>query len=365
MKHFVPALSMLGVGSGLALAIAFAFPAGILHSPVDLSPFPVAEHPPIEETMPQEQANLLFVGDMMLDRSVYALVQKADDFWYPFKHLSTFFPEYDLRIGNLEGPVTTFPSVAQTSRFTFTFDPEYVAPLAEYFDVLSLANNHTHNFGRDGLRQTREFLGDADILHFGDPYNTAGLLSTTTEVNGVRLGFVGYHELHGSGFEHVVEEVRAIDEDVDVLFVLPHWGIEYERERPSAAQINAAHALIDAGADVIVGAHPHVVQPIERYNDGVIFYSLGNFIFDQYFSEDTMEGLAVGLSVLVEESTTTLAFELRPIDIGRSSQPSLASIEETEEMRAFLSRTAIGVSDEERADIRRGHFTLVRGANNE
>ena len=176
-------------------------------------------------------------------------------------------------------------------------------------------------------------------------------------MNGITIGLVGFHELHGSGFDDVLTEVERLSPLTDALFVMPHWGIEYEREKPSAQQRQEAHALIDAGADVIIGAHPHVIQPIELYQDKPIFYSLGNFIFDQYFSQETMEGLAVGVTLIKEYTTTTAAFFLRPIEITQKSQPALAGIERTEAIRSFNAVHSI-VPETLKEDISKGYFTV-------
>jgi len=275
--------------------------------------------------LPKDQLSLLFTGDIMLDRSVWLKTKEAEDYNHPFQNLDYFF-DYDLRIGNLEGAITDFNSISNGtggSRFFFTFSPEFLEPLAKYFDVFSLANNHTLNFGYDGLKQTRDYLDEYGMSYFGDPENDAENLSVIIEKNNIRLGFVGYHDLVAGGFENTLLEIERIRPLVDYMIVIPHWGTEYITDRVNNSAKDKAHQIIDAGADVIIGTHPHVIQPTEEYNGKMIFYSLGNFIFDQYFSTDTQQGLNIAI-FLEKGDTIEVKYDILPIVINSDSQPSLA-----------------------------------------
>ena len=293
--------------------------------PTDTPDAPVIIESP---TVASSSFSLLAFGDIMLDRSVMLKTQAAGDWNHPFLLIDPLLQEYDVRVANLEGPITNFKSIANGTggaRFTFTFSPNFVEPLKNRFEVFSLANNHAHNFGQAGLDQTRKFFGDAGVKYFGGPENTVGNISTTSSYNGVILGFVGHHQLVEKGFENVIAEIKRLDHEVDLLIAMPHWGIEYEQINPSYLQKKEAHEMIDAGVDLILGAHPHVVQPIEIYKDKVIFYSQGNFIFDQYFSEETMTGLAVGMNIEKINGVVQMKYKLIPLDINKQSQPSVAA----------------------------------------
>src|SRR3989338_1282942 len=309
---------------------------------------------------PVQQLSLFVAGDIMLDRSVFLKTRAAKDFNHPFLLIDPVLSSYDLRLANLEGPVTNFQSVANGTggaRFTFTFSPEFLQPLKQRFDIVSLANNHTLNFGDKGLNQTRTFLADAGIQFFGDPSNAAGRLSTTTTVNDVTLGFVGYHQLVQTGFGNVLNEVRRLAPLVDVLIVMPHWGNEYIEDHPTTQQTAEAHQLIDAGASAVIGAHPHVGQTVKIYKNKSIFYSLGNFIFDQYFSEETMAGLGLGIRFEKTEEALTTSYSLIPLTITSQSQPVAASPEKTKNL---LNRLALQskLADIPGPDIQQGEFTL-------
>lgn len=289
------------------------------------------------------KATMLVVGDIMLDRTVFEHTKKAKDFNHPFLLIDPLFQKpYDLRVANLEGPVTDFKSVALKSRFTFTFNPEFVGPLKKRFDVVSLANNHTTNFGQKGLDQTRKRLKDGNIMFFGDPNNTAGFISATTSANGITFGFVGHHQLIEKGFDRIIADIKTLDKEVDVVIVMPHWGHEYITDKPSALQKKEAIAMVDAGADVIFGAHPHVIQPIEVYKERFIFYSFGNFIFDQYFSRETSEGLAVKATFEKMDGRVRQTFELIPLSINKKSQPYVAVEADKQRILEHLRKTFIG-----------------------
>lgn len=265
-----------------------------------------------------KSVSLMVVGDMMLDRNVNKKTLQAKDYNHPFNKL--IWPEVDFRIGNLEGPVTNFKSVVTPANLSFTFSPNFLKPLKNNFEVLGLANNHTLNFGKKGLEQTRNFLASSSIYYFGDPSNNENYISYVIEKNGLKIGLVGFNELTKSGYDQVVSRIKQLKDQVDFLIVFPHWGIEYDTKKPSLRQKQEGHAFIDAGASLVIGTHPHVIQPIEEYNGKYIFYSLGNFIFDQYFSKETMQGLGVQIN-LVKDNDLQVKYTLHPVQINNQSQP--------------------------------------------
>lgn len=297
----------------------------------------------IEPTVPDvKQVRMIAVGDMMLDRTVYLYTLGAKDFYFPFQKIGDFLQSADISVGNVEGPITNFVSVANgegSQRLVFTFSPKFVGPLETYFDVVSLANNHMLNFGEKGLAQAREFLASSTLGYFGDPLNRLGNISTIVEKNGIRFAFIGFHELVETGFDNVLSEIEDLEDQVDLTIVYPHWGYEYVTTNPSNPQRTEAHALIDAGADLIIGTHPHVIQPIEIYKEKLIFYSLGNFVFDQYFSEETQQGLALDFA-FEKVGAEKIDFEVKlvPIRISEKSQPYIALSPEKEAILNALSK---------------------------
>lgn len=264
---------------------------------------------------PVETTSLLFVGDIMLDRGVEQSVRENfdGDFGELFAQAG-FLGKADITFGNLEGPLSDRGYDLQ-NLYSFRMNPEALDALKEAgFDVLSLANNHIGDWGRPALEDTMRRLHDAGLAYVGTGFNRADAIEPRVITrDGVSYGYLAFSDqgpawLAGPNDSSLVllandgDRVKLIEEaasKVDVLIVSYHFGEEYETE-PNARQRDIAESSIDAGATIVVGHHPHVIQPVERYGDGLIAYSLGNFIFDQPFSEETMEGLA--LEVVFEDT---------------------------------------------------------------
>lgn len=243
----------------------------------------------IERVLHQEPtATVLFGGDMLFDRSVRTVMrEEGGDFI--FSCISETLREADLVVANLEGPIASNPSVSEgtvpgePNNFRFTFDPS-VAGLLFYYNIrlVNLGNNHVMNFGLAGLKETTQWLENANVAYFGD-----GVVYKMS-LNGVPLAFVNYNEF-GQQHPHLLEDVRMLYEEGNVVVVYAHWGEEYEEPLPRVEAL--ARQFVDAGAALVVGSHPHVVQKSERYKEKFIYYSLGNFIFDQYFNDAVRNGL--------------------------------------------------------------------------
>jgi len=137
------------------------------------------------------------------------------------------------------------------------------------------------------------------------------------EVAGVKIAFVGYNEFYADTKEQILQEIVKTKQEVDIVVVFCHWGVEYSKDYTQGQQ-DLAHSFIDAGADLIIGLHPHVIEPMEEYNGKRVYYSLGNFIFDQYFSEDVRNGLGVKLKIDLE--TKELSFEEIKFYLGPNGQ---------------------------------------------
>ncbi|MEK7184564.1 MAG: CapA family protein [Patescibacteria group bacterium] len=244
------------------------------------------------------QVKILIFGDMMLDRNVSNNIKRIgfDKFFAGMKDMIT---DADIAVVNLEGPFTDYPSITTSLKnraLQFTFDPTLAPKLAELgFDILGLANNHTLNFGKSGLEQTRRYIGNAGMIYYGEPFNKDEI-STIITKNGIKIAFVGFHEFNYINFENIFAEIKKLRPDVDILIVTPHWGVEYQKE-PTVKMTELAQSFIDSGADMVIGAHPHIIGDIGIYKGKKIYYSLGNFVFDQYFSEETMKGLAVIIDI--------------------------------------------------------------------
>lgn len=304
---------------------------------------------------PEKKVSILALGDIMLDRQVRQLMDQHGEM-YPFENIVSLIEGNDIVYANLEGPITKYPSKTAyrvNAPLLFTFATSTATLLSVLgFDVVSLANNHTDNFGIDGLMQTKKHLTDNGIVFFGDPQN-ADELSAMIEKNGVKVGFIGYHGLVDSGYQNVIREIQSVCPAVDFCIVAPHWGVEYQRVINPVLQ-KMAHEFIDGGADLVLGAHPHVIEPIEIYKNKAIFYSLGNFVFDQNFSYDTTHGLAVGVTIYRDK----VEYELIPISIP-NSQPRIAGESDRKKILDEISKNSV-VSEEVKSEILTGTFMIHR-----
>ena len=251
----------------------------------------------------QSHATLLFGGDMMFDRSMrIAASTHGGDFL--FSCIDPVLKDSDLTIANLEGPITDNASlsvgsaVGSPNNFVFTF-PRTTASLlkAHHIDMVNLGNNHILNFGGGGVVTTMEALKAAHVLYFGDPLQHT---VATTTINGVKLALINYNEFDPQGAKleasTTISQIKAMKQAGYLPIVYTHWGVEY---LPTASQYvhDNAHAFVDAGAIAVIGSHPHVVEDKETYKGVPIYYSLGNFIFDQYFEESVMHGLFLKMTL--------------------------------------------------------------------
>ena len=256
---------------------------------------------------------LLFVGDIMLSRSIGNIMEKNKNYLFPFEFSIDFLKKADLTFGNLEGPISD-KGKNQGSIYSFRADPKVVEGLIESgFDILSIANNHIFDWGEPALLDTIDRLEKNNISYIGvgKNYQEANEIKIK-EINGTKFGFLGLTSLYPKSFwakdnrvgltefdeDKILEKIKKAKENkiADVIIISLHWGEEYQTVS-NQFQKNLAHKLVDVGADVVVGHHPHVAQDIERYKDGIIFYSLGNFVFDQNFSKETMEGLVTEIKI--------------------------------------------------------------------
>jgi len=278
------------------------------------------------EEVTTPKVTILFAGDMMLDRNVRNIIDRKG-FEYFFGGVSELIKSADISVGNLEGAFTDFPSVTASltsKELVFTFDPKLAPKLFDLgFDILGLANNHTYNFGNNGLESTRRHIGSSGMLYYGDPFNKDEI-STIITKSGIRIGIVGFHEFYYTNFDKVYAEISRLRSEVDVLIVTPHWGIEYNVE-PSKNIREWAHKFIDSGADVVIGTHQHVVGSTEIYKGKKIYYSLGNFAFDQYFSKATMQGLVVIIDIDKGNEAIDINFTDVPVYVDREGVRVLKS----------------------------------------
>lgn len=297
----------------------------------------------------KKPVTMFMSGDIMLGRYVETLMKREGDD-YPFQAMKEVYADSDLVFGNLEGPIRTNHFQTPDNTMVFSFRPETGEILSQNgFNIMTLANNHTFDKAQEGLDETQQYLTDAGIDYFGHPKDVADVLEK--EVNGHDLVFIGLHDTFLNDLDRgaALTLVRDYKEQKKFVMVSVHWGAEYKIVS-NRTQQDFARDLVNYGADVVIGHHPHVVQEIEEYNGSLIFYSLGNFIFDQYFSKDTQQGLALEMTI----EKNKLGFELIPVDIIRS-QPIVM-----EDDQEFLLELAERSSESIKLDILSKQIELNR-----
>ncbi len=261
----------------------------------------------------EKNTTILFTGDIMLDRAIRNVINEKG-FDYIFEDIKSIFSGNDLVVGNLEGTITENESVAVKNNniLHFTFATTTAKELKDLgFSGFSLANNHSLDFYQAGFIETKNNLDNAGLFSFGHPLNNQNL-SYEQKINGENICFVGYHSLYATSTVNIINEINKIKSECDFLIIFSHWGVEYQDEE-SEDQRNEAYEFIDNGADLVVGAHPHVIEPIEIYKNKAIFYSLGNFIFDQDFSLRTRQGIVVKVTLIKEK----VNFEIIPLEMWK------------------------------------------------
>ncbi len=252
---------------------------------------------------------LLFVGDIMLSRKIESIMYQEQDPLYYFLRLKDVTSAPDITFGNLETSVS-LRGENVGSIYSFRSHPDFLkGPLFGGFDVLSIANNHTFDWGPLAFLDTIKHIKDNEMLPVGGGKNiTEARTPVILERNGVTVAFLAYSQFANQNpLDDVVaiaplklswmqEDIETAKKLADVIVISLHWGNEYEIHA-SEEQKYIAHKLIDAGALMVIGHHPHVIQEVERYQGGLIAYSLGNFVFDQNFSKETREGMMLSVTV--------------------------------------------------------------------
>ena len=259
------------------------------------------------------------VGDLGLGRFITATARSKNDFSWSFSGVSHLLQSTDFNLANLESPIIANCPEGKTGTFTFCGDSRFLPHLKQNKFIFNLANNHIYNYGQDGFRQTQTFLSQNQIGYFHSQTSDSEFYHTT--INNISFGFLGFDLITYPRFDHqkIIDLVSQYNSQVDWLIVSLHWGNEYLPQAETWRR-TLAHQLVDAGADIIHGHHPHVLQEVEIYCDKPIFYSLGNFIFDQNWSQETSLSQLTLLTVTRDEIITTKDY---PLIIKFNSRPEL------------------------------------------
>ncbi len=275
-----------------------------------------------DENIPIEKLRILFVGDLMLDRYIRQVTEKkGKDFI--FDDIGGFLKSYDLVVANLEGPITENASLSINSKegeknnYYFTFPPDSADLLyGKNIKLVNIGNNHILNFGEAGYAETKERLKKSGVKYFGDT-GFSGDNFYVYLINGTRFAFVSYNQFTSKSGIRTLEAIKNLKNKSDFIIIFSHWDKEYFSEPMESTKI-LSREFVDAGADLIIGSHPHVIQSKEIYKGKLIYYSLGNFIFDQYFSPETQKGLAVEAEF--DPTSKNIDFSEYPLKLKNNGQ---------------------------------------------
>lgn len=255
-----------------------------------------------------ESVRLVFVGDILLDDGPGRVIASGRDPLAPF---AAQLRDADYTIGNLECPIATVGKPSASKIASFRADPAVLSVLKGRFDALAVANNHSGDYGKAAFLETLTHLDHAGIRHFGGGIDlTRAHEPLWIERKGLRIAVLSYNEFKPRSFEagpgwpgiawsedsQVVSDIRAARvAGADLVIPFMHWG--WELETTGERQRQLARTMIDAGADLVVGGHPHVTQGVEYYRGKLIVYSLGNFVFDGFETPAAKRGWLLRLTL--------------------------------------------------------------------
>lgn len=282
------------------------------------------------------KAKLLAVGDI-------SLRTKSDS--HPFEKVKKVFKDKNILFGNLETVLSNRGKVAEKAVVLFT-SPDKVVRLKDAgFDILNIANNHIMDLGVEGVNETLDVLNQNNLRFIGCSNRKFNQSGAVIKVNNIKLGFLAYYgggfnnpqndiRINGIDEENIIKEIRSLKPECDAIILSLHWGTE-NIFYPSPKQIALAHKLIDSGATIILGHHPHVIQGIERYKNGLIAYSLGNFQFNHSISYSPNNQSFIFTIELTKDGLE--AYDVIPVKIDDDFVPYVPTEEEQEEIRRFIT----------------------------
>jgi poly-gamma-glutamate synthesis protein (capsule biosynthesis protein) len=292
-------------------------------------------------------------GDTMLG-SWAEMVIADSGYTYPFQKLQELIADADIFFTNLEAPFGTTGESFE-KEYTFRVKPDLVKVLlAGKINLVSLGNNHIMDFGVSALQETMQVLDEHQIYYAGAGLNLSEARKPVIfEVKGKKFGFLSYSltfpeefwasdSTPGTCFPYdtfVFKDVAALDKEADFVIVSCHWSQEL-LEYPKKYQIDLAHRMIDKGADMILGHHPHVLQGIEWYKGKLIAYSLGNFIFGSY-SENAKESILLKITLEPADSIVTQILPIRVYNKEVEFQPTPLNGEEKQDFFYNLAKLSM------------------------
>ena len=272
-------------------------------------------------------------GDLMADQGVASFIQTYGANAV-LAGVEPLLSHADLAFVNLESPLSDKGTRQAWKDVTFEGDPRMAPALASAgVDVVTMANNHAMDYGASALLDTISRLKRVHVAVVGAGANaTAALAPAIIERHGIKVAFLGYSDVLPAGYvagsgpgiaparsdmTKVIDDIRAAKAKADFVVVAFHWGVEYD-QTPNPDQVAEGHAAIDAGADLVMASHPHVLEGVEAYHGGLIAYSLGDFVFE-HSSRETGETVLITTDV----SKTQITAKLTPVYLSSQGIPKV------------------------------------------
>jgi poly-gamma-glutamate synthesis protein (capsule biosynthesis protein) len=279
-----------------------------------------------------KEVSLVFAGDTVLDDTAGKIIEQGGD---PFSDFADYFAGADIRITNMECVVST-RGQANDKMYTFQAHPRVIPVLQKHFDAVTLANNHSGDFGPDAFAQMLSLLKEAGLAQIGGGMNLKQAHTPLVFTrNGWRIAVLSYNEFHPRSFEAGFDipgvawsEDQQVMEDIqtarrihraDLVIPIMHWGWENERTA-NPRQRQLAKLMIDAGADAVIGGHPHVTQDVSVYKGKPIVYSVGNFVMKE--TDNAFQRKGWVLKMYFDKRGVT-RFETLPVKIDMEGIPSI------------------------------------------
>ncbi len=333
--------------------------------------------PAAGETADGDSLTLSLIGDCSIGDSFpyrtyasgYAKTVDANGFDWPFSLVKHHLDADDLTIANLEVVFTTSKKHAN-KKTNLIADPKYVGVLLDSgVDVVNTANNHSYDFGTAGYQQSMETLDAAGIPRFGTLNPGSKRMDEKLlihEIKGVKIGFIGFTYPQNEDIERISQRIQTLKEQgCDLVIVSLHWGREL-KSTPNNGQYTYAKKVIDAGADMIYGHHPHVLQPVHFYKGKPIFYSLGNFTFGTMGKADPDTGIFQLKYLLTDNGPVLSTFSVIPCRTQGWGDYRPYELTEDKDRQAMLKklvfkRTTEGLENLPESFVLTGSVTLENG----
>ena len=272
----------------------------------------------IDQLPQNEISQIILTGDVMLGRAVNFNMVRKNDYTYPFFKVAELLRKADISVVNLESPFAIGCPLTGEGMQLCTQGRSIESLQFAGIDIAQIANNHALDYGVTNLNHTKDWLKLNGIDSIGSGQ------ASIKDVRGIKFGFLAYNQvgaenthLDTANNEILADDLRLLSEETDIQIVGFHWGEEYQNF-PNLDQRSLAKKAVQAGADIVYGHHPHWVQAIDVYQGKPIFYSLGNFIFDQMWSKETREGMALELTYW---KSKLIKIRLLPIFMNDFAQP--------------------------------------------